>query len=75
MLSSLMPERVENRGATGQDCDIFHHGLAAIAVPGALTAQQVKVPRRRLITRVAQCFAIDIFSDDQQWLTLLNHLL
>ena len=44
----------EDRLAAGQDGDVFEHGLAAIAVAGALTAQHLNVPRSLLMTSVAR---------------------
>ena len=43
--------------------------------PGALTATQVKVPRRRLTSRVGQGVAVHILGDDDQLLAVLDDLL
>jgi len=61
--------------AAGQDRDVFHHGLAAIAKAGALHRTHLQGAAQLVHHQRRQRFAFDVFGDDQQGLAALGHVL
>src|SRR5699024_7074925 len=53
-------------GTTGQDSDVFEHGLAAITKAGGFDSCGFEDVTDVVHNQSGQCFAFDIFGDDQQ---------
>jgi len=60
---------------TGEDGDVFHHGLAAITEARSLDGADVDGATELVDHEGGQSFAFDLFGDDQQRLAGLGHLL
>ena len=60
---------------TGEDGDVFHHGLAAITEARSLDGADVDGATELVHHEGGQGFAFDLFGDDQQGLAGLGHLL
>ena len=62
-------------GTAGQDGDIFEHGLATIAKARGLDGNGLQDATDVVNNQGSQCFAIDIFGDDEQRAAGLGNLL
>src|SRR5690606_17543648 len=62
-----------DRGATGQDGDVFEHGLAAVTEAGGFHGCHLEAAAQLVDDERCERFAFDIFSDDQQRLARLDH--
>ena len=60
---------------TGQDRDILQHRLAAIAESRSLDGRDLQTTAQLVDDQRGKGLAFDVFSDDQQRLLRLNHLL
>ena len=54
--------------AAGQDCNVLQHGFAAIAKAGGLDGSNVQRATQLVDDQSRQRLALNIFSDDHQWL-------
>src|SRR5690606_20210082 len=61
--------------ATGQDSDVFQHGLAAIAKARSLHSHNLQNAADGVDHQRCQGFAFDVFCNDQQRTASLGHLL
>ena len=52
--------------ATSQDCEVFHHRLATIAVTRSLDRSDLHDATHLVDNQSCQCFAFDVFCNDQQ---------
>ena len=68
----LDAESFEDRRAAGQNRNVFHHRLAAIAVTRSLDCSTLEGAAEPVDDQRRQGFAVDVFGDDQQRLALLN---
>ena len=71
----LEADFVADDRATGQDGDVFQHGLAAITEARGLDGNGLQDAADVVDHQGRQRFAIDFFSDDQQRTAGLGHLL
>src|SRR5690606_34541319 len=55
-----------DHGTAGQDGDVFQHGLATIAKARSLDSCRFQDAADVVHNQRGQCFAFDVFSDDQQ---------
>ncbi len=60
--------------AGGQDGDVFHHGLAAVAEAGSLDGDDVDGAAQLVDDQGRQRFAVHVLGDDQQGLALADDL-
>src|SRR6185369_10579237 len=58
-----------------EDRDVFEHGLAAIAEARRLDAGNVERAAELVDDERSECFAFDVFRDDEQGLALTGNLL
>jgi hypothetical protein len=61
--------------ATGEDGDVFEHGLAAVAEAGSLDGADVEGAAELVHHEGGKGFAFDVFGDDQEGLAALGNLL
>ena len=54
-------------GAAGQDSDILQHGFAAVTKARSLDGQNVEHTAQFVQNQGGQCFAVDIFGNDDQF--------
>ena len=73
--SSLMPRSSVMHAATGEDGDVFEHGLAAVAEAGGLDGADVEGAAELVDHEGGQGFAFDVFGDDEERLAGLGDLL
>ncbi len=64
-----------NNLATGEDSEVFQHGLAALAETGSLDSDNVQGAAQTVDNQSCQSFTFDVFSDDHQRLGHLGALL
>src|SRR5690606_24876950 len=60
--------------AAGQDGDVFQHGFATVAKAGGLDSGRLQDAADVVDNQSGQCFAFDVFSDDQQGTAGLGNL-
>ena len=60
--------------ATGEDGDVFEHGLAAVAEAGSLDGSDVDRAAELVDDERREGFAFDVFGDDEERLAGLGHL-
>src|SRR6202022_1099381 len=58
----------------GEDSDVLQHFLAAIAKAGSLDSSHFDGATQLVYYQGSQCFAFQVFSDDQQGTTTLRNL-
>ena len=64
-----------DHGAAGQGCDILQHFLAAVAKAGSLDSADVQGAAQAVDDQSGQSLALNVLSHDQQFQTVLHHLL
>ena len=60
-------------GSAGQNRQVFHHRFSAITVTWSLNSTAGEGSSKSVDHQSREGFAIDIFSNDQQWFVLLNN--
>src|SRR3954449_10169916 len=71
----LDAEIFRDRLAAGQDRNVLQHGLAAIAKARSLDGRDLQAAAQTVHHQRRQCFAFDVFGDDDQRLAGLHHRL
>ena len=64
----------KNGCTTGQNRNVFHHGLTAIAVARSFDSDTGEGTTQTVDHECRKGFAFDIFSNNQQWFALLSNL-
>ena len=59
--------------AAGQDGNVFHHGLAAVAEAGSLNRADVQHAAQAVDHQGSESFAFNVFRDDQEGTAALGH--
>jgi len=57
-----------NHLTTRKRCDVFQHGLAAVAEARSLHSANLQTATQLVHNQSCKCFAFDVFSDDEQGL-------
>ena len=70
-LGEVVAKLLHDGLATGKDCNILKHTLTAIAIAGCLNGAHVKNAAELVQDKRGQSLAVNIFSNDKQWRTLL----
>ena len=69
------PEVFGDEAATGEDSDVFHHSLAAVAEARGLNGANVDRAAEAVHNEGREGFAFDFFGDDEERLTGLGNFL
>ena len=70
----LQAKILEDRLATGQNREVFQHGLATITVARCFDRTNLQDATQFVDDQRCQSFAFDVFGDDQQWQASLGNL-
>src|SRR5207302_5346658 len=64
-----------DHSAASQDRDIFQHRLASVAEARRLDGRNLEAATQLVHNKSCECFAFDIFGNDEKWLAALHHSL